>query len=255
MRIKNRLVPAVEYYKDLRLQNLTSQKYRHVLMALYWALYGAVFGILEAHLPRWLDISYQAVYCKWDDLIPFCEWFVIPYYYWFVFLIGFGAFWFFFEPEIFREWMWAIILSYSVTVVVYLAWPNMQTLRPMAFERDNLLTRIVQRLYDFDTNTNVCPSIHCLGSYATAFAGCHSQRLSGGWWKTSFIFTAVLISASTVFLKQHSIIDVLAAVGVGGICYAVQYGIFPKCMTAKGRRQAAVASSKEQTEETEVERV
>ena len=120
MRMKKLFSPVLEYYRDLRFSNLTSRRYNHILMALYWGLYGIVFGVLEAHVPKWFDVTYHAVSCGWDDWIPFCEWFVIPYYYWFVFLIGFGAFWFFFEPEVFREWMWAIILSYSVTVVVYL---------------------------------------------------------------------------------------------------------------------------------------
>jgi membrane-associated phospholipid phosphatase len=92
---------------------------------------------------------------------------------------------------------------------------------------------IVKRLYAFDTNTNVCPSIHCLGSYATTFAGLHSKKLRGPWWKLSFILTAILISASTVFLKQHSILDVLAAIGVSLVCYAVQYVLFPRYMTAR----------------------
>ena len=242
MKLKRIVSPVAEYYRDLRLHNLTSRKYNHILMALYWALYGTVFGIIEAHLPRWFDVTYQEVSCRLDDFIPFCEWFVIPYYYWFVFLIGFGAFWFFYEPEIFREWMWAIILSYSVTVVVYLVWPNMQTLRPTEFERDNLLTDIVRGLYDFDTNTNVCPSIHCLGSYATAFAGLHSKRLRGIWWRLSFLLTPVFISASTVFLKQHSIIDVFAAMAVGALCYAVQYWIFHKYMTANGGSRGGCAA-------------
>ncbi len=244
MRIKELISPAVDYYKDLRLYNLTSRRYNHILMAFYWVLYGCVFGILEAHVPRWFDITYVPVYCALDDLIPFCEWFVIPYYYWFVFLVGFGAFWFFFEVETFREWMWAIILSYSVTVVIYIAWPNMQQLRPIDFERDNFMVDIVKGLYAFDTNTNVCPSIHCLGSYATLFAGLHSKKLRGIWWKLSFVVTAILISASTVFLKQHSILDVFAAMGVSAVCYAVQYGIFPKVMTARRKDRR---SSREET--------
>ena len=237
MRIKEMVSPAIEYYKDLRLHNLTSERYIHILMALYWGVYGCVFGILEAHFPRWFDITYVPISCRLDDLIPFCEWFIIPYYYWFLFLIGFGTFWFFFEVGAFREWMWAIMLSYSATVVIYIAFPNMQELRPVVFDRDNFLVDAVKGLYDFDTNTNVCPSIHCLGSYATAFAGLHSRKLCGIWWKLSFVLSAVLISASTVFLKQHSILDVFAAIGVAVVCYVVQYHVFPRYMTARGREE------------------
>ena len=30
----------IEYYKDLRPHNLTSEKYRHVFLALFWPIFG-----------------------------------------------------------------------------------------------------------------------------------------------------------------------------------------------------------------------
>ena len=225
--------PMVDY-GQFRLNKINDPQFSHLKLLLGWVAYLVLFFLTENLVPA--ERCYP-VHCWLDDLIPFCEWFVIPYYYWFVFLIGFGAFWFFFEVEAFREWMWAIILSYTVTVVIYIAWPNMQELRPVAFERDNFMVDIVKGLYDFDTNTNVCPSIHCLGSFATTFAGLHSKKLRGVWWKLSFVLTSILISASTVFLKQHSIIDVFVAIGVAAVCYAVQYWIFPKYMTAPKENQ------------------
>ena len=36
MKLKRIVSPVAEYYRDLRLHNLTSRKYNHILMALYW---------------------------------------------------------------------------------------------------------------------------------------------------------------------------------------------------------------------------
>lgn len=229
MKFQKLVKPVVDYYKDVRFYNLKSKKYNHLFLVLYWPLFGLIFLTLERLLPMAFDITYHPVVCKLDAYIPFDESFVIPYYYWFVFLIGFGAYWILYEPRAFRDWMWAIILTYSSTVVIYLIYPTMQELRPAPEEltRNNLFMTVVRNLYDFDTNTNVCPSIHVLGSLSVMFAGLHSKTLRGVWWKLFFILSTLWISASTVFLKQHSFVDVVAAYAVGLVCYAVQFWLYP----------------------------
>ena len=223
---------VIDYYRDLRPKSLCTPKYRHILLALYWPAFGLVFMTLEQYWPHiWQSLTgeplvYQEVVSSLDAYIPFCEWFVIPYYYWFAFLIGMALYSLLFDVRAFRHYTWFVILSYSATAIIYLLWPNMQALRPADIPRDNWMVDIVHRLYDFDTNTNVCPSIHVLGSMAVCFAGIHSKTLRGWGWKVFFVLSTLLISASTVFLKQHSILDVFAAFAVGGICYPlVFYGI------------------------------
>ena len=104
----------------------------------------------------------------------------------------------------------------------------MQALRPVEFTRDNWMIDIVRGLYDFDTNTNVCPSIHVLGSLAAGFAGLHSKTLKGWGWKLFFVLSMVFISLSTVFLKQHSILDVFAALALAAICYPIVFFVICK---------------------------
>jgi len=219
------------YYRDIRLNNLTSPKYRHMLLLLYWPFFGVLFWIMESQWPIiWEMITgnplvYTPVYCWIDAYIPFCEWFVIPYYFWFVFLVGMGVYGVLFDIRAMRHFMWFIILSYSITAVIYFVWPNMQEFRGEldTVTRSNWMIDIVRRLYSYDTNTNVCPSIHVLGSLAVCFAGLHSETLKGWGWKVFFIVSTVLISISTVFLNQHSILDVFAALGVGAVCYVLVF--------------------------------
>lgn len=226
------LKAAWEYYKDLRPSNLTSQKYKHLFLLLYWPIFGLVFMSLEHVVPvlyeriMGRELIYAAVESVLDASIPFCEWFVIPYYFWFAFLVGMVIYGLLFDIRAFRHYMWFVILSYSATAIIYIVWPNMQPLRPMEFPRDNWMIDIVKNLYDFDTHTNVCPSIHVLGSLAVCVAGLHSKTLRGVGWKFFFVIATVLITLSTVFLKQHSIIDVYTALALGAVCYvAVFFGI------------------------------
>ncbi len=220
---------VIDYYRDLRPSNIKTKKYNHLILALYWPLFGLVFMTLEQFWPRiWQAITgevlvYQEVVSSLDAYIPFCEWFVIPYYFWFVFLVGMALYGLLFDVRAFRHFMWFVILSYSATAVIYLLWPNMQALRPTDIGRDNWMVDIVHKLYNFDTNTNVCPSIHVLGSFAVCFAGLHSRTLKGWGWKVFFVVSTVLISASTVFLKQHSILDVFAALALCAVCYPLVF--------------------------------
>lgn len=190
---------------------------KHLLLLLYWPIYGSFFFFVEkVYQPD----SYYSVYCPLDDAIPFCEIFLIPYLFWFVYLVGMHVYTLIFDVEAFRKMMHFIMITYSVTIIIYLLFPTCQDLRPAEFERDNVLTRFMASYYAFDTNTNVCPSIHVIGSLAVMFTSFHCKDF-GKRTKIVFAVIGVLISISTVFVKQHSILDILAALPISAIAYVV----------------------------------
>lgn len=209
-------------YLKLRPNNLTSPEFRHLLLLLFWVLFGIAFNAMEQLIPR---DYYYPMWHPLDDDIPFCEWFMIPYMFWFVFLVGIHVYLLLADIPAFRRLMYFVMLTYGVTAVVYAIWPTCQNLRPAQFPRDNFLTRFIADFYAFDTNTNVCPSLHVVGSFATAFAAWDTKRFQTPGWKTAFMATAVLISASTVFVKQHSVIDVFWALVLCAVGWVLVYGI------------------------------
>ncbi len=196
-------------YRSLRPSNLLSDEFRHLLLLLFWPVYGSVFWYVEKFYPV---ENYHVMYVPLDDRIPFCEIFVLPYMFWFAFIVGMLAYTLFWDVDAFRRMMWFTIFTYSVTIFIYFVYPTCQELRPTVFENNNILTRFMADFYAYDTNTNVCPSIHVLGSWAVVFTAWHTSRLRTPVWAAAFGVMGVLISASTVFLKQHSIVDVLAAI-------------------------------------------
>ena len=145
-------------YKKLTPAKLKTPEFSHLLLLLYWPLYGIAFLLLE----RFVSADYHYVECSLDSYIPFCEFFVIPYYFWFVFLIGMLLYSMLLNIETFKKFMWYIIITNTITLLFYAIYPTAQDLRPAVFERHNIFTVIVGKLYNFDTNTNVCPSLHVI---------------------------------------------------------------------------------------------
>lgn len=82
---------------------------------------------------------------------------------------------------------------------------------------------MAQAFYNFDTNTNVCPSLHVIGSMAVVFGAWDSQRFSSGFWKWAFFLTGMLINVSVCFVKQHSFIDLVGGLLMSLLGYVLVY--------------------------------
>ena len=200
--------PVVDY-RRFRLHLLNTPEFSHLKLMLFWPVYVLLFGALERDV---FGDTYTPVQIWLDELIPFCEWFVIPYIFWFFFLLFVHVYTLLYDIPSFRRLIVFMMVSYSGILLIYLIFPTCQNLRPAVFQRDNVLTRFMARYYEIDTNTNVCPSIHVAGSWAAVCGAWKSRHFSKRGWRLAFVITAVLISVSTCFVKQHSALDVFMAI-------------------------------------------
>ena len=75
--------PVVDY-KKLRPSNITSPEYRHLLLLSGWIVYLILFFLTENLIPA--EKCYQ-VEIALDRMIPFCEWFIIPYVGWYLLIV------------------------------------------------------------------------------------------------------------------------------------------------------------------------
>lgn len=189
-------------------------------LLLFWPIYGIYFYTVEWLMP---GQEYYAVWCPLDEYIPFNELFLLPYLGWFVYMVAAHAYTFFVDKGAFRRLMGMIFLTFGITCVIFLVFPTCQQLRPASFSRDNILTRLMAWFYTTDTSTNVCPSLHVCGSIASAAAFTDTQRFSGRGWKLFHWSAAALISISTVFVKQHSVVDVVCGVAMSAAACTIVY--------------------------------
>ena len=189
-----------------RIKNLIKEK-PYCKILLYFIFYLAGFLILEQTIT-----AKYIIYCPLDDYIPFCEWFLIPYASWFILLIGAPIYFLMTDKRDFLKLTFIMFNGMTICLILYAVFPNGLNLRTEV-TGTNILCQIAKLIYTVDTPTNVCPSIHVASSIAVNITVQHSVRLKK---RTHlriavFLWTA-LISISTVFVKQHSVIDVLCGI-------------------------------------------
>ena len=199
------------------------RKYKHLFpLAIFLIFYLTVFVYVENRPAYHMHLLAS----RFDHLIPFCELFVVPYIMWF-FYITFGVL-FFGIVEKDRDQCYQLstnlMIGMALFLLISLIWPNGHTLRPAVLSRDNVFTRLVIMIYSSDTSTNVFPSIHVFNTIAMHTAVRHSSTLKKHPWAVRISgIIAVSIVLSTMFIKQHTVIDVVGAMGLNLVTWYVLY--------------------------------
>ena len=211
--------PVVDY-RALRLSNIASPQFRHLFWLLGWVGYFLLYFLTENLIPP--EACYP-VWCPVDNWISFCEWFVIPYVGWYALIVWSLIYFLLYNPEHFKGLQKYIIVTQAVAMTCYILFPTRQDLRPAAFERNNFLTWIMGAIYSFDTNTGVCPSLHVAYSIGIASTWLKEKKASK-WAKAFVVIFVILVCLSVSFTKQHSVVDVLAAIPVCILAEVLVYG-------------------------------
>lgn len=210
--------PTVDYRK-LRLNNINTTQYRHLLLLLGWVGYFILYFITENLIPV---EKCHPIHCRLDDMIPFCDWFVIPYVSWYLLIVASMLWFLLYSVESFKKMQTYIIVTQIIAMAVYIIYPNCQNLRPEVFPRENFLTWILGSIYAFDTNTGVCPSLHV--AYSAGIASTwFREKDSPRWLRAAIGLWCAVICISVAFVKQHSVLDIFAAIPV---CFFAEWFVF-----------------------------
>lgn len=202
------------------MQPFTTKRLKHGLVFLYALFYMVCFFLLEKNITPTHIIEVPL-----DRKIPFCEYFIIPYYLWFIYIAITVLFFFFFlDLGDFYRMMLHLYTGMTVFLIISALYPNGLHLRPETFPRDNIFTDLVKLLQTADTSTNVLPSIHVYNSICIHVAIAKNSFLSS---RKPIVYGSlvlmVLIILSTMFLKQHSVVDVVCGIVMATAFYPIYY--------------------------------
>ncbi len=207
------------------------EKYRHLFYAAAgWLILFALFFSLKFFIkPRYY------IHCALDDYIPFIKWFFIPYCLWYFYLLAaliyFGLV---SKPDFIRLQSY-IFIGMGICFIIYVIFPNGISFRPEIGQND-LISRIMAAMFSIDPPNMVIPSMHVFDAVAVHAALCKSRITGGSRLLVSLSFLLMAsICVSTVFVKQHSIMDVFAGVLLAVLLY---FPIYAGSSSSKAFRHA-----------------
>lgn len=203
------------------IENIKERIYKisPVALGVYFLVYLTWFALLE----KYVDGRYL-IHSWLDTKIPFMEIFIIPYMLWFGYVAVTMVYFCLKSRRDFVRTSLFLCLGMTICLIIYTIFPSIINLRPTSFPRQNIFSYLVNFIYSVDTPTNVCPSIHCLNSIGIHIGIMKSEVLKNN--KKVRVGSGILmvsICLSTVFIKQHSIIDFFAAVILSAFMYYIAY--------------------------------
>ena len=182
---------------------------RYLPLALYWPFYCLAYTLV-GHSQT---LSHTDVFCALDAAIPFLSGFIIPYLLWFPFWIGVMVYALTVDGRTFKRMMVYFMLTFTFCMTLFTLCPTRFPLRPETVP-DGPLAWIVRFVYWVDAPTNVCPSEHVVGAFAAVFGMFSLRPRVPRWVHAAAVALAGLICLSIMFVKQHSALDLLAALPV-----------------------------------------
>jgi membrane-associated phospholipid phosphatase len=197
------------------------KRYNHGFLLLYFMIYMPWFAYLEKTVTK----NYHVIHMKIDDYIPYIEFFIVPYFLWFGYLTVAFLYFFLTDRRGFYKLCAFLFAGMTIFLIISTIYPNGHYLRPSVFARDNIFVMMTQGLYKLDTATNLFPSIHVFNSIGVHIAVIRSWKLKKK--KHICIGSGILmisIVLSTLFLKQHSVFDVITGVVTAVLLYNLVYG-------------------------------
>lgn len=191
------------------------KEYRHFLWLLIWPLILHFFFWVEKTV-----VAKYTVHSFLDDLIPFVDWFILAYGSWYFYLLAGFVLLGFFSKNDFLSLCLLIYAGHIICYIFYLAFPNGQELRPVLTESGSVFTSLIQNLYAIDTPTNVFPSLHVYDAMAVHVCARNYLKRHKHYFLLGVSFAVMVLSSiSTVFVKQHSILDIFGAIPLFFVLY------------------------------------
>ncbi len=180
-----------------------------ILIILYWIMHSAWYTVLQNTT---MSRNPYPIYHKLDSIIPFCEWFILPYVMWYFVILAVSIYLLLRNKERFVRFYTYMFGGMLVCMIVC-------TVVPMYFDRsnivmyqnDNILTDFVKLLQGMDEPTTILPSMHVYVACGLMFAVAGDKKLGDILGKFAAVVFCIVICMATVFTKQHSVYDVLAA--------------------------------------------
>jgi membrane-associated phospholipid phosphatase len=122
-----------------------------------------------------------------------------------------------------RRTVWAYLMVWVLAYVCFLAYPTLAP-RPPEVIGEGFGLWGLQLLYSADTPYNCFPSLHVAHSFVSALTCYRLHRRMG----VALVIAASLVGVSTLYTKQHCVLDVVAGILLACVAYAIFLRSYPR---------------------------
>ena len=186
-------------------------KKRHLIpIAVWFVIYRGLFGFLEIVPPK--DV--HLIHCALDDRIPNMAIFIYPYVSWFPYIVVCAVLAIKnLDDRQFKKAVLVLTTGMNIFLFISYVWPTGLDFREsIVYDLHTLSGNLLKFVQTVDTPKSVFPSMHVYVTLVLQYTLEMQKKLvpAFGIWVGRVL--AVLIVLSTMFTKQHSAVDVTAAI-------------------------------------------
>lgn len=193
------------------------QKAPYLLLLLVFPLLASLYSFLNNRSHKAFDISISV-----DQVIPFLSIFILPYILWYGYIFIYLLYFWYKDTKVYLKTVLLIAVGELICFIIYFFFQT--TVPRPTILGDSLLNQLVQWIYENDRPYNCFPSIHVLTTFAIMLASLHI--------KNKHVFTTLaihilgtLIIISTLFVKQHVILDMVGSMFLVTFLYGISFDL------------------------------
>ena len=191
-----------------------------IKVLLLYLLQGGVY-----FLSKFTPIKNHLIGNTIDNKIPFVPFFGLVYVSWFLAIIIVPMVLNKYKKSEIKKHYWNVIIAIAICALFYIFYPTTANIRPDVHIK-GLFTLTCYLVYFFDgPMSNLFPSMHCLMCFYYIYYVLFNKEIDKNWRIGIFIWS-ILIILSTLFAKQHVVIDVVGALIFSALIYAFTCFIF-----------------------------
>jgi membrane-associated phospholipid phosphatase len=195
----------------------TFNKTPYLALLIIFPILGYIYGNLNENRS-----DATILLTKLDFMIPFLPIFILPYILWYVFILAYLIYFWSKDTKLYIRTLSIIVLGELVSFVIYYFFQT--TIPRPALGDKGFLINLVQIIYSHDQPYNCFPSIHVLTTFSIILGSFHIKNKNI--FHTFFIqISGFLIIISTLFVKQHGILDILGSIFLALFMYGIVFSI------------------------------
>lgn len=186
---------------------------------IYLIIFLIIFQCSMYFFTKLTNPDYHILTSNLDNKIPFIPYFIYFYVIWYLLLLLVPLLIYNKDKETFYKYFTSYSISIIICGIIFLIYPTI--LERMPIEGNNLSTNLVRLIYKLDDPAvNCLPSMHCLFCYFFIFGTLFNNRIEKKY-QYGILIISILIVLSTLFIKQHIIIDAISSLIIACLCWLI----------------------------------